>query len=63
MMIEAMLYWTPFLAIHVGAISIIIRIGDTDFIMENNSLKCIAATVIRTLNSLAMKKIAENARL
>jgi hypothetical protein len=63
MMIEAMLCWTPFLSINAGAISIIIRIGGTGFNMENNLLKCITATVIRTLNSLALKKIAENARL
>ena len=62
-MIEAMSCGTPVLATPVGAIPSIIRDNETGFIMENNSPTCIAANVIRILNTPSIEKIAENARL
>ncbi|MGA2933754.1 MAG: glycosyltransferase family 4 protein [Methanomicrobiales archaeon] len=61
-MLEAMACETPVLATPVGAIPDIIQDGKTGFIMENNSPGCIAANVIRALNSSDLERIAENGR-
>lgn len=61
-MLEAMACGTPVLATMVGAISDIIRDGETGFILESNSPECIAENVIRALSSPNIARIAENGR-
>jgi glycosyltransferase involved in cell wall biosynthesis len=60
--LEAMACGTPVLATPVGAISDIIRDGETGFIMENNSPACIAENVVRALECPDLEKIVLNAR-
>jgi len=60
--LEAMACGTPVLAIAVGAISDIIKDGETGFIMEDNSPDCIARNVNRAINHPELIDIAQNAR-
>jgi len=46
----------------VGAILDIIKDGETGFLMENNSLECIAANVIRALVYPDLEGVAQRAR-
>ena len=61
-MLEAMACGTPVLATPVGAISDVIKDGETGFIMGNNSPECIAENAIRILEQPDLDKIVENAR-
>lgn len=60
--LEAMACGTPVLTTPVGAITDIILDGKTGFIMEDNTPECIAANVLRALNSPELEQIAENGR-
>jgi glycosyltransferase involved in cell wall biosynthesis len=60
--LEALSCGTPVLATPVGAISDIIKDGETGFIMRNNSPECIAENIIRALNFPNLGKITENGR-
>jgi len=62
-MLEAMACGTPVLATPVGAISDVIKDGETGFIMGNNSPECIAENAIRILEQPDLDKIVENARV
>jgi glycosyltransferase involved in cell wall biosynthesis len=60
--IESMACGTPVLTTSVGAISDIIKDGETGFIMENNSPECIATNVTRALKHPELERIAQSAR-
>ena len=62
LMLEAMACGTPVLATPVGAIPDIIKDGQTGFILENNSPKCIAENVVRALKHPHLDMIVKNAR-
>jgi len=62
MILEAMACETIVLATPVGAIPGVVRDGETGFIMENNSPKCIADNVIRVLQSPDQEQVAERGR-
>jgi len=53
---------TPVLATPVGAIPDIIKEGETGFIMEYNTPKCIAENISRALRDPNGEKIAMNAK-
>jgi glycosyltransferase involved in cell wall biosynthesis len=61
-MLEAMACGTTILATPMGAIPDFIKDGETGFIMENNSPKCIAKNILRVLNHPNLEQIANNGR-
>ena len=58
--LEAMACGTPVLTTQVGAISDIIKEGETGFIMDSNSPECIAKKIIKVLNCNYLERIAKN---
>jgi glycosyltransferase involved in cell wall biosynthesis len=52
----------PVLATPVGAITDVIKDGETGFIMEDNMPECIAKNVIRALEHTNLDEIVKNAR-
>jgi len=61
-MLEAMACGTVVLATPVGGIPDVIRDGVTGFIMEDNSVDCIARNIARVLNHEDLEQVAGNAR-
>ena len=53
---------TPVLATSVGGVPDLIKDGETGFIMEDNSPKCIAENVTRALKYPNLEDIVKNAR-
>ncbi len=62
-MLEAMACGTPLLVAPVGAIPDFIHDGETGFILEDNSPKCITKNIIRALNYPGLQNISNNERL
>jgi len=61
-MLEAMACGTPVLATSVGAIRDIIKDGETGFILEYNTPKCIAKNITRALTDPNLENIALSAK-
>lgn len=61
--LEAMACGSIILATHIGAISDLIIDGETGFILEDNSPKCIANNIIKILNYPNIERIVYNARM
>lgn len=60
-MLEAMACGTPVLAMPVGSIPNIVIDGKTGFIMRNNSARCIANSIEKSLSSSKLNEISHNA--
>jgi glycosyltransferase involved in cell wall biosynthesis len=60
--LEAMVCGAPVLATPVGAITDVIKDGETGFIMEDNMPECITKNVIRALEHTNLDEIVKNAR-
>ncbi len=61
--LEAMACGAIVLATPVGGIPDVIKDGETGFIMEDNSLECIAENIIRVLNHPDLEEISRKARV
>jgi glycosyltransferase involved in cell wall biosynthesis len=60
--LEAMACGTPVLSTPVGAVTDLIKDGDTGFIMENNLPETIADNILRALSYKNLDKVTESAR-
>jgi glycosyltransferase involved in cell wall biosynthesis len=61
-MLEAIACGTPVVATSVGAISDIIKCGETGYVIEDNNPECIKKTIIGALQDPNIEVINENAR-
>lgn len=62
LMLESMACGTPVLVNPVGSIPDIVKDGETGFLMENNSPKCIGENILRALEFPNMEQVLQNAR-